>query len=317
MGTTHGQAKTYPRLASPICFATPDEAIDVCTAIVKVQRDFGNRQDRKQARLKYTIDRLGLDEFRAKVAEYYGKPLAPHNGERIVGVDDHLGWHDQGDGKLWFGAHVLSGRLYDDDKVAYKRTIREIAKKFGVNFRVSATQNLLICDVAPADKDAIDAMLVAGGYKKPDQLSKLVRHGMSCVATPTCGLALAESERVFASMLANIHAEVAAAGLDREDIVVHMTGCPNGCARPYNADIGVVGRSPGKYVIHLGGNLLGDALAFHYADLVPMDDIGARLRGPLLLYKRDRRDGEGFGDFCRRAGKDAVLSADASTRAAS
>jgi sulfite reductase (ferredoxin) len=308
-GVTHGQAKTYPRLATPVCFATPDETLGACEAVLKVQRDHGDRQDRKQARLKYTIDRMGVEAFRAKVIEYFGKSLQPYNGERITGVDDHLGWHDQGDGKLWVGVRVLGGRIMDDERVTYRSTLRRIVSTYRCNLRVTAKQNLLICDVNPSDRAVIEMWLVEGGFKKPEELPKVFRHGMACVALPTCALALADSERVFDQILGGINEELAVHGLNDEDVVVHMTGCPNGCARPYNADVGIVGRSPGKYVIFLGGNMIGDELTFLYQDLVPIDQIPQRLRGPLAMFKTQRMPNEGFGPFCKRVGKDALLAA--------
>lgn len=308
-GVTHGQKQTYPRLATPVCFATPDEALGASEAVLKVQRDFGNRQDRKQARLKYTVDRMGVEGFREKVIEYFGGPLQPYNGEKITGVDDHLGWHEQGDGKLWVGVRVFGGRIMDDDRVSYRTTLRKIVSTFRPNLRVTAKQNLLLCDIDPTNRSAIDKLLVDGGFKDPDQLPKVFRHGMACVALPTCALALADSERVLESMLEGINGELAAQGLSQEDVVVHVTGCPNGCARPFNVDIGIVGRSPGKYVIYLGGNILGTELNYHYQDLVPMDQIPARLRGPIAKFKNERQPGEGFGAFCKRVGKEALLAA--------
>jgi len=307
-GVTHGQEKTYPRLATPVCFATPDEVIGASEAVLKVQRDFGNRQDRKQARLKYTVDRMGVEGFREKVIEYYGGPLQEYNGERIAGVDDHLGWHEQGDGKLWVGVRVVGGRIMDEGAIQYRSVLRKIVSTYRINLRVTAKQNLLLCDIDPANRGAIERLLVEGGFKKPEELPKILRHGMACVALPTCALALADSERVFDKMLEDIGAELAAHGLSDEDVVVHMTGCPNGCARPYNADIGIVGRSPGKYVIFLGGNFLGDELTFLYQDLVPIDQIPTRLRGPLGMWKAGRLAGEGFGRFCKRVGKEALLA---------
>ncbi len=309
LGTTHGQAKTYPRLATPVCFATPDEVVEACTAVLKVQRDFGNREDRKQARLKYTIDRLTVAGFRAKVLEYVGKPLPDVNADRITGIDDHLGWHEQGDGKLWVGVPVLCGRLHDSNGVTLKATIRDLVKKYRPEVRITATQNLLLCDLDPADRADIEKALAKGGFQRPELLPRIERHGMACVATPTCGLALAESERVMRDLVDIIHAELARHALTNEDIVMHMTGCPNGCARPFNAEIGLVGRSPGKYMLHLGGCRRGTHLAFPYQDHVPFEEIPQRLRGPLLLFKATRHPGEEFGAFCRRLGKDALLAA--------
>jgi len=206
------------------------------------------------------------------------------------------------------GVRVVGGRIMDDETIKYRSVLRKIVSTYRPNLRVTAKQNLLICDIEPTNRGAIEKLLVEGGFKKPEELPKIVRHGMACVALPTCALALADSERVFDKILGDIGAELAAHGLSDEDVVVHMTGCPNGCARPYNADIGIVGRSPGKYVIFLGGNILGDELTFLYQDLVPIDQIPARLRGPLAMWKTQRLAGEGFGRFCKRVGKEALLA---------
>jgi sulfite reductase (ferredoxin) len=309
MGMTHGMAKTYPRLATPVCFATPDEVIDAATAVVKVQRDYGNREDRKNARLKYTIDRLGQEKFNALVSEYFGRPLPPTNGETLFGYDNHLGWHDQGDGKSWVGVHILSGRVADSNHGTIRTGLREIIRKYRPSIRITAQQNVLLCDIDPSQRQAIEADLTQHGMGTGRSLGNLVKDTMACVSMPTCGLALAESERALPDILQIVSSEIAKVGLGDEDIVLRMTGCPNGCVRPYNSDIGLVGRSPGKYVIFLGGNKLGDALSYQYMDLVPVDQLGAKLRGPLLHFKAHRSAGERFGDFCRRIGKEQMLLA--------
>jgi sulfite reductase (ferredoxin) len=308
MGMTHGMEKTYPRLATPVCFAAPDEVIDACTAVVKVQRDFGNREDRKTARLKYTIDSLGQEKFVALVNEYFGRPLAPTTGETVFGYDNHLGWHEQGDGNWFVGVHILSGRIADGPAGNIRSGLRELVVKFQPRLRITAQQNLLICDVKPSDRQAIESLLDKNGMGTARIIPKLHQEALACVALPTCGLALAESERALPEILSIVHAELARVGLADEDIVLRMTGCPNGCVRPYNSDIGFVGRSPGKYVIFLGGNKLGDALSFQFKDLVPTEQIASTLRPSLLYFKQHRRDGERFGDFCRRAGKDTLLA---------
>lgn len=306
MGTTHGMEKTYPRLATPLCYATPDELIPILEAVIKVQRDNGNREDRKQARMKYLIDKWGQDKFRTTVAEYYGKPLAAPKGLQLNGWDDHLGWHPQGDGKWWLGIHIVAGRISDTPDAFIKKGLRAIVEKFRPNIRITAQQNILLCDIDPANRADIDKMLNEYNIHSLDQVSKLLRNAMACVAVPTCGLALTDSERVLAKMVHAIEVEIIKAGLASDDIIIHMTGCPNGCARPYSSDIGIVGRQPGKYSVLLGGNKLGTALNFEYQDLVPFDEIPNVLRGPLLFYKEARHEGERFGDFCRRQGLDNI-----------
>ncbi|QDU64395.1 Sulfite reductase [NADPH] hemoprotein beta-component [Planctomycetes bacterium Pan216] len=308
MGMTHGMAKTYPRLATPLCFATPNEVIDVMTAVVKVQRDHGNREDRKQARMKYLIDSWGEKKFHDTVQEYYGKPLAEYTGDRVTGMDDHLGWHDQGDGKRWVGVHVKSGRIADHADHRFRSGLREVVAKHRANVRFTAQANILLCDVDPAATVDINQILLDHGIVSYDDLTKIERYSLACPAIPTCGLALSDSERALGHVLSMLHAEIAALGLQEEDIALHMTGCPNGCVRPYSSDIGIVGRQPNKYTVFLGGNVEGTALSFQYQDLVPTNDLPKVVRGPLLFYKQAREEGEGFGDFCRRKGETEVRS---------
>ncbi|MBX9655352.1 NADPH-dependent assimilatory sulfite reductase hemoprotein subunit [bacterium] len=311
MGMTHGMEKTYPRLATPVCFATPEQVVDVSVAVIKVQRDYGNREDRRNARLKYTIDRLGQEKFNSLVSEYFGAPLPPVTGEGVFGYDNHLGWHEQGDGKWFVGVHIHSGRVADNERGRIRSGLREIVQKFRLPIRLTAQQNLLFCDIDPSQKQEIESMLDKNGMGTARHLTNLYKDSLACVAMPTCGLALAESERALSDILGIVQSELSQLGLADEDIVFRMTGCPNGCVRPFNSDIGLVGRSPGKYVIFLGGNKLGTELSFQYRDLVPVSEIGSTLRGPLLYFKENRRDGERFGDFCRRIGKEKLLEVSA------
>ena len=307
-GNTLNAEKTYPRIATPLCFVTPHEAIEVLTAIVGVQRDHGNREDRKVARMKYTIDRMGQDAFRAKVAEYHGEALKPHSGTPVTALGNPLGWHEQGDGKWWRGVHVLSGRIRDEGESRIRTGLKEVIREFKPEVRITAIQDVLLCDIEEKDKDAIDRILREHGVEPKKELPIMRQRAMSCVATPTCGLAVADSERVFDELLDAIHAVMAEVGIGDADLAVHMTGCPNGCARPYSSDVGLVGRAPGKYMLFLGGNTLGTALNFTVADRVPLDDIAATLRPAFESYRDGRNDGEGFGDYCRRRGEDAMTA---------
>jgi len=304
MGVTPSAAKTFPALAKRLGFVPPEDVLDIATAIVKVQRDFGNRSDRKVARLKYTIHTMGLEAFRAKVEEYFGKPLAPCHPADVHGFDDHIGWHEQGDGKFFYGFNVENGRVHDAGDFRLKTALRRILTEIAPGVRITSHQSLLFTDLAAGDRDRIAAILHEHGVKTSEEISTLRRWSMACVALPTCGLAVAESERVLPGLIDSLEPEVAKLGLAQDAFTLRMTGCPNACARPYNSDIGIVGRTLGKYTIFLGGRLLGDRLNTQYKDVVPFEDLGRELTAVLACYKAERRSGETLGDFCHRKGVD-------------
>ncbi|MCG6156813.1 NADPH-dependent assimilatory sulfite reductase hemoprotein subunit [Rubinisphaera margarita] len=304
MGRTPAKKETYPALGKPMAFVVPGEACAVAEAVVKVQRDFGNREDRKVARMKYLVDNWGIEKFRDKVAEYYGKPLAPVNGALITGVDDYMGWREQGDGKLFLGINIENGRIKDEGSLRIKTGLREVLNKYKMPVRLTALQSMILCDINPADKDEISRILTQNGIKLAEDYTLTRRFAIACPALPMCGLAVTESERVMPSLLDEIEAELARQGLEGERISVHMTGCPNGCARPYTPDIGLVGRAVNKYTLFLGGNVLGTRLAFLYKDMVKFEDIVPTLAPIFAYYKEARNDDETFGDFCDRKGLD-------------
>ena len=306
MGVTPSAAKTFPALAKRLGFVPPEDVLAIAEAIVKVQRDFGNRSDRKTARLKYTIHTMGLDAFRAKVEEYFGKPLAPCHPADVHGFDDHVGWHAQGDGKHFYGLNVENGRVHDTGSFRLKTALRSILRDVRPGVRITAHQSLLFTDLAAADRDRIAEILHAHGVKTSEEISTLRRWSMACVALPTCSLAVAESERVLPGLIDSLEPEVAKLGLERDAFTVRMTGCPNACARPYNADIGIVGRTAGKYTLFLGGRLLGDRLNELYKDVVPFEQLPREITAVLACYKAERKAGETLGDFCHRKGIDGV-----------
>jgi sulfite reductase (ferredoxin) len=308
MGVTPSAHKTFPAVAKRLAFVPPEQVVGVAEAIVKVQRDFGNREDRKVARLKYLIANWGIPAFKAKVEEYLGHSLAePHHAD-VTDVDDHIGWHEQGDGKLFLGVNVENGRLKDEGDFRIKSAVRLILEKYGVRCRLTPMQSLIFCDLEPSERSTIERILIDHGVKLADELSPLRRLAIACPAFPTCGLSITESERVMPQLIGLIEAELQRLGLPNERIATHMTGCPNGCARPYTPDIGFVGKTLGKYTIYVGGNLTGTRLAFIYKDLVPFDDIVPSLSPLLAQFKNERQNGESFGDFCVRLGKEAVVA---------
>jgi sulfite reductase (ferredoxin) len=306
MGVTPSAAKTFPALAKRLGFVKPEDVLDIATAIVKVQRDFGNRSDRKVARLKYTIHTMGLENFRAKVEEYFGKPLPPCHPADVHAFDDHIGWCDQCDGKHFYGLNVENGRIHDTGNFRLKTALRQILNDVKPGVRITAHQSLLFTDLAAADRVRITEILHAHGVKTSEEISTLRRWSMACVALPTCSLAVAESERVLPGLIDSLEPEVAKLGLSQEAFTLRMTGCPNACARPYNSDIGIVGRTLGKYTIFLGGRLLGDRLNAAYKDVVPFDDLCREITAVLACYKAERSHGESLGDFCHRKGVDGV-----------
>jgi sulfite reductase (ferredoxin) len=302
MGRTPSAEKTFPALARRITFATPENVIAICEAIVKVQRDFGNREDRKRARLKYLIADWGVPAFKAKVEEYYGSPLPEPHPADVTDVDDHLGWHQQGDGRLFLGINIENGRIQDVGNLRIKTGLRAILNRFGMEVRLTPLQSLIFCDINPADQPEINRLLQEHGILPVEKLSLIRRYAIACPAFPTCGLSITESERALPGVIDQLDVEIARLGLQSSRIAVHMTGCPNGCARPYTPDIGLVGKAVGKYTVFVGGNPQGTRLGFIYRDMVPLEDIVPTLTPLLALFRTQHSGSESFGDFCARLG---------------
>lgn len=306
MGRTPSAEKTFPRLGDKLTFVTPEQVVAVAEAIVKVQRDFGNREDRKVARLKYVLENWGVAKFKAKVEEYYGQSLPEPLSTDVTGVDDHIGWHEQGDGKLFLGVNIENGRIKDEGDLRIKSGLKAILTKFGMDTRLTALQGVILCNIDPSDKAEIDRMLAEYGMKNADELSLLRRYSIACPAFPTCGLSITESERALPGLIDDFDIEIAKIGLQSQQIALHMTGCPNGCARPYTPDIGLVGKAVGKYTVFLGGNPEGTRLCFIYKDMVPLEEIVPTLSPLLVAYKAERHDSESFGDYCARIGLEGL-----------
>lgn len=309
MGRTNGKPGTFAALGKHICFVPPDEAVSMAESVVKLYRDHGNRADRKRARIKYLVADWGVEKFREVLATYAGKPLVMPKEPPITGVDLHVGWHEQGDGKLFLGLSIENGRIKDDGAFRLRSGLRAIAERFNPTMRATAQQDLLICDIDPANKPAIEALMDEYGIPHPDRVAKVRQWSMACPAIPTCGLAITESERTMPGLIDQLDAKLTELGLSEETISVRMTGCPNGCARPYQSDIGLVGRSGDKYTLFLGGATLGTRLNFEAADLVKQGDIVTRLTPLLTEFKEKREAGESFGDFCHKLGTERVKAA--------
>jgi sulfite reductase (ferredoxin) len=306
MGMTHGNANTFPHLGQPICFVPVEHTVGAAEAVVKLFRDHGNRADRKRARIKYVVHDWGVEKFRGVLATYLPCPAAPPEPVAVGGFDLHLGWHPQGDGRWFFGVSVENGRIKDDGTLRMRSGLRRIVDEVRPLVRITPQQDLLLCDVASAERVRVERLMKEYGIPHPEALSPVQKFSMSCPAIPTCGLAISESERALPGIIDELERELATLGLEREPITVRMTGCPNGCARPYQAEVGIVGRSGDRYALFVGGHRLGTRLSFPLKDLVPRDQIVPVLRSLLEDYREARTPGEGFGDYCQRLGPERV-----------
>lgn len=301
MGRSHGNDATYPRLADVIGFVTPDKAVDVARAVLTIHRDFGDRANRKHARLKFVIEERGVDWARAEVEERAGITLAPAKPYRFTTMADLLGWHKAVDGSWFLGLFVDMGRIKDAGDCKLKTALRHVAESFpNVEFRLSTNQNVIIANVREEDKQPINQTLSAHGVRTEKQASVLRAASMACPALPTCGLALAESERMLPGFIDRIEKLLADVGLAGEEIIIRSTGCPNGCARPYMAEIGFVGKSPGRYQVWLGGDVSGTRLNRLWKDAFKEADLEVEFRPVFERFAKERNPGERFGDWSQR-----------------
>ncbi len=302
LGRSHGNVQTYPRLADVIGFFTPDKLVDVAKAVLTIHRDFGDRTDRKHARLKYVIAERGADWARAEVEKRAGIKLEPAKPYRFTTSTDLYGWRQAMDGKWFLTIFVETGRVKDVEGRRLKTALRQVAEKFtNIEFRLSAKQNMILANIDEDDRDAINEVLVGHGVKTDRrQTTPLHAASMACPSLPTCGLGLAESERMLPGMIDRIEKLCEEVGLAGEEIIIRSTGCPNGCARPYVAEIGFVGKAPGRYQVWLGGDLAGTRLARVWKEMVKETDIESELRPVFTRYVNERFNRESFGDWCDR-----------------
>jgi sulfite reductase (ferredoxin) len=309
MGMTHTDKNTRPRVADPICWVPPEEMVDTFIAMLKVQRDNGNRISRRQARLKYLIANNGVARFKQAVESYVGHRLAEPRELHWENTVDHLGWHQQPDGRWFLGVWVENGRVKNEESLNQKAAFHEIVSQFRPGIRLTAQQNILFVDLEESQKEAVEAILRKHGVPMANDVPNALRYSMACPATPTCGLALAESERSLPPVVREIEATLSEVGLAEERLSIRMTGCPNGCARPFLGDIGFVGRTPGKYQIYVGGDFEGTHLNRLLADLVPVGQLADRLKPLFIMFREERQGKEGFGDFCQRIGTERLRAA--------
>jgi sulfite reductase (ferredoxin) len=307
LGRTHNKEDTFVRMADAIGYVEKDDVYDLVKAIVATQRDYGDRSDRRHARMKYLLHDWGVEKFRETVEGYFGKKVAPYKPLPLFKYHDYLGWNEQGDGKLFLGISIDCGRIQDEGKFRLKTALREIIQTYALPMRLTASQNIIIYDIEPKQKKALEKILNQHGVDiAPEKIEPFVRYSMACPALPTCGLAITESERAIPGILDRIRAVLDKVGLEKEHFVVRMTGCPNGCARPYMAELGFVGSAPEAYQVWLGGSPDQTRLAQPYVDRMSDRDLESFLEPIFVYFKQDRKPGESFGDFCDRVGFDAI-----------
>ncbi|MEY4167178.1 MAG: Sulfite reductase [Acidobacteriota bacterium] len=306
MGMSHNNSATFPRLADEIAFITPAQAIEAVTGVVAIHRDYGDRENRKHARLKYILQDRGVDWFREELQKRVGFTLAPVRPLPPFAVHDHLGWHRQGDDIWYLGLHVENGRIDDRGHYRLRSGLRAVIEKFGLATRLTPQQNILLTGIAAADQAAVSELLKSYGITLVEEISPARRHAMACVALPTCGLSLAEAERVFPRVIDQLELSLDQLGIPTSEITARMTGCPNGCARPYVAEIAFVGRSQDRYLVLLGGSPNGTRLARPFLDLVPLNQLIEALHPVLAHYRDHRLSSEPFGDFVERVGFDQL-----------
>lgn len=301
MGASHGDPATYPQLADVVGFVTPEQLLEVAWHIVGIQRDFGDRTERKHARFKYTLDDRGLDWFVQELASRTGYELAPARAFHFAHNGDRYGWVEGQDGRWHLTLQIESGRIVDKPGQPWLSGLREIARVHLGDLRMTCNQNLVIANVDFSQRAQIDALVAKHALDAYKHGSAIRRHAIACVALPTCGLAMAESERYLPQLLPEIEALLAQHGLIDAPILLRLSGCPNGCSRPYLGEIALVGRAPGRYDLRLGADFSGQRLNVSYRENIRENDILATLDQLFARYASERDADEGFGDFLVRS----------------
>lgn len=303
LGMTHNKPETYPRLATPIAFVKPNELLEAVEAVVKLQRDHGDRSNRKHARLKYVVEENGIDWTIKTFGEYFKKPFEAPKPVDKYEVKDHMGWHQQADGQWFLGIMVDGGRIADWPHAKFKTALHEIITTYQPNISLTADQNIILYDISEGEKAAIETVLQKHGVKLRHQITDVHRFFLACVALPTCGKALAEAERITMPTVELFEKLMEKYGIKQDRIAIRMTGCPNGCARPYVGDIGIVGRTPDHYALYIGGDFEGTRLNEKIFDRVPFEHITDVFDILFAAYVKDRQSHEeGFGNFAHRVG---------------
>jgi sulfite reductase (ferredoxin) len=274
---THNNPKTYPRLATPVAFVEPEDLLEAAAAVVRLHRDHGDRGNRRHARLKYVIAENGEEWARERLSDYLGKTVESCREIPAFGVPVHLGWHEQGDGRPYIGIPVSSGRIADGARSCIRTALRKIVEQFRCDPILMPSQDIILSEIRPQDREEIEGLLREHGVRLADDIAPAERWALACPALPTCGLALTEAQRVRDDIVAAIDGRLRRYGLERERLSIRITGCPNGCARPYTGDIGIVGRMPGFYSLYVGGDFAGTRLNTPVADKVSLNAIAETL----------------------------------------
>lgn len=306
MGRTHNKETTFARAADHLGFVPKEDMMECMKSILASQRDHGNRDVRANARMKYLVHTLGIDNFRALTESYFGKKIQPWREIPEFKYNDWMGWWEQGDGKLFYGLHVDNGRVKDEGDFRLKTCLRVLVDKFNLSMIISPTQSLVFTDVDPKDKDEIDAIIKEHGLLSIEEVDPLARLAMACPALPLCGLAQTEAERRMPSYVERIRALLTKMNLNDEEILMRMTGCPNGCARPYMAELAFVGDGNNTYQIWLGGSPVLTRTAFPYTKKMKDELLEETLEPILAMFAEQRQEYEAFGDFCHRLGAEAI-----------
>jgi sulfite reductase (ferredoxin) len=303
LGRTHNKEETFARIADPIGYIAAADIYDLIKAIVSTQRDYGDRTNRRHSRMKYLIHDWGVAKFKAQVEKYLGKSIEPLKELAEFKYLDFVGWHEQGDGKLFLGLSIDCGRIHDTSGMKLRTALRKVIQRYQLPMRLTPHQNALIYDIDPAHKASINQIFTSAQVvTNPQKIDSIVRMSMACPALPTCGLAVTESERVLPDVNARIRSLLAEVGLPKEQMVVRMTGCPNGCARPYLAELAFVGSFPESYQVWLGGAPNQTRLAQPYTEKMHINDLESFLKPIFIYFKEERKGKESFGDFCNRVG---------------
>lgn len=302
MGMHHRKPETFPRLGDHLGYITKDNVVEVVKGIISIQRDYGNRENRKQARMKYLIHDWGLDKFKDELTDRLGYELEEFRELPKFELELYLGWKEQSDGNWFLGLSVENGRIKDEGDLKLKTALRKVVKEFQTEVRMTPNHNVLLTNIPEEQKEPIEQVFREHGVQLPDEIPNAIKFSMACPALPTCGLAITESERAMPAVIRDLNSVLEELELQDEKLSVRMTGCPNGCSRPYVADIGFVGRSLDKYTIFIGGDPSGTRLNKEYKDMVPREELVQEVRPLLEHYKRERSTNESFSDFWNRVG---------------